>query len=213
MISIKQGDCLELMKDISDKSIDMILTDPPYGMNFQSHRRKNIYEKIKNDENLEFLDDFFQECNRVLKKDSALYVFCSWHNVDEFKKQFEKYFKLKNILVWVKNNHGSGDLQASYAPKYEFILYGNKGRRKFENGRKEDVLFYNKTKNELHPTQKPVDLLEFLINNSSIENDNILDPFMGSGSTGVACQNTNRNFIGFELDEHYFQIAKERLDF
>lgn len=118
---------------------------------------------------------------------------------------------MKNILVWVKNNHGSGDLQASYAPKYEFILYGNKGRRKFENGRKEDVLFYNKTKNELHPTQKPVDLLEFLINNSSIENDNILDPFMGSGSTGVACINTNRNFIGFELDEHYFQIAKERL--
>lgn len=139
MISIKQGDCLELMKDISDKSIDMILTDPPYGMNFQSHRRKNIYEKIKNDENLEFLDNFFQECNRVLKKDSALYVFCSWHNVDEFKKQFEKYFKLKNILVWVKNNHGSGDLQASYAPKYEFILYGNKGRRKFENGREENL--------------------------------------------------------------------------
>lgn len=211
MISIKQGDCLELMKEIQDNSIDMILTDPPYGMNFQSHRRKNIYEKIKNDENLEFLNNFFQECNRVLKKDSALYVFCSWHNVDKFKKEFEKYFKLKNILVWVKNNHGSGDLQASYAPKYEFILYGNKGRRKFENGRKEDVLFYNKTKNELHPTQKPVDLLEFLINNSSKENDNILDAFMGSGSTGVACQNTNRNFIGFELDEHYFQIAKERL--
>ena len=68
MISIKQGDCLELMKDIPDKSIDMILTDPPYGMNFQSHRRKNIYEKIKNDENLDFLDDFFKECNRVLKK-------------------------------------------------------------------------------------------------------------------------------------------------
>lgn len=68
MISIKQGDCLELMKDIPDKSIDMILTDPPYGMNFQSHRRKNIYEKIKNDENLEFLDNFFKECNRVLKK-------------------------------------------------------------------------------------------------------------------------------------------------
>ena len=211
MISIKQGDCLELMKEIQDNSIDMILTDPPYGMNFQSHRRKNIYEKIKNDENLEFLNNFFQECNRVLKKDSALYVFCSWHNVDKFKKEFEKYFKLKNILVWVKNNHGSGDLQASYAPKYEFILYGNKGRRKFENGRKEDVLFYNKTKNELHPTQNPVDLLEFLINNSSKENDNILDAFMGSGSTGVACQNTNRNFIGFELDEHYFQIAKERL--
>ena len=185
MISIKQGDCLELMKEIQDNS---------------------------NDENLEFLNNFFQECNRVLKKDSALYVFCSWHNVDKFKKEFEKYFKLKNILVWVKNNHGSGDLQASYAPKYEFILYGNKGRRKFENGRKEDVLFYNKTKNELHPTQKPVDLLEFLINNSSKENDNILDAFMGSGSTGVACQNTNRNFIGFELDEHYFQIAKERLN-
>lgn len=78
----------------------------------------------------------------------------------------------------------------------------------------EKKMFYFtiKQKNELHPTQKPVDLLEFLINNSSIENDNILDPFMGSGSTGVACQNTNRDFIGFELDEHYFQIAKERLN-
>lgn len=212
MIKIQQGDCLELMKEIHNKSIDLIVTDPPYGMSFQSHRRKNVYEKIKNDENLNFLNSFFKDCYRILNKDCAIYVFCSWHNVDIFKNKFEKYFKLKNILVWVKNNHGSGDLQASYAPKYEFILYGNKGRRKFENGRKEDVLFYNKTKNELHPTQKPTDLLEFLIKNSSKEKETILDPFMGSGSTGVACQNTNRSFIGFELDEKYFEISKKRLE-
>ena len=212
MIDLRQGDCLELMKDIPDGSIDMILCDPPYGMNFQSHRRKDLYGKIKNDDSLGFIDDYFTECNRVMKENTAIYCFCSWHNIDIFKKAFEKHFKLKNCLVWVKNNHGSGDLQASYAPKHEFILYGNKGRRKFTNGRKEDVLFFNKTNNTLHPTQKPVDLLEFFILNSSDENEVVLDAFMGSGSTGVACVNTGRNFIGMELDENYFNIAKERIE-
>ena len=211
-IKLWQGDCLELMKQIPDNSIDLIVTDPPYGMKFQSHRRKNVYNKIHNDNDLYFLNDFLEESYRVMNDNTAIYVFCSWHNVDTFKSAFEKHFKLKNILVWVKNNHGSGDLQASYAPKHEFILYGNKGRRKFESGRNEDVLCFNKTQNALHPTQKPVDLLAFLMQNSSQENAIVLDPFMGSGSTGVACVNTNRNFIGIELDENYFNIAKERIE-
>ena len=90
-------------------------------------------------------------------------------------------------------------------------MYGNKGRRIFNIKRFDDVIYSNKTGNKLHPTQKPTDLLELFIKNSSDEKLVILDPFMGSGSTGVACQNTNRNFIGFELDEKYFNIAKERL--
>lgn len=206
------GDCLELMKDIPSGSVDLVLTDPPYGMDFQSHRRKEVYAKIKNDISLEWLDGYFAECSRILKDDTAIYCFCSWHNVDIFKKAFEKYFKLKNIIVWVKNNHGSGDLKASYAPKHEFILYGNKGRRTFYGKRMEDVIFFNKTKNENHPTEKPTDLLEQFINNSTEKNAVVFDGFMGSGSTGVACVNTNRDFIGIELDENYFNIAKKRIE-
>ena len=212
MVKLMQGDCLELMKNIPDGSVDLVLTDPPYGIDFQSHRRKEVYAKIKNDTSLEWLDGYFAECSRILKDNTAIYCFCSWHNVDIFKKAFEKYFKLKNIIVWVKNNHGSGDLKASYAPKHEFILYGNKGRRTFYGKRMEDVIFANKTKNENHPTEKPIDLLEQFINNSTEKNAVVFDCFMGSGSTGVACINTNRNFIGIELDKGYFDIAKQRIE-
>lgn len=205
-------DCLEGIKSIESESVDMVLTDPPYGMDFQSHRRKEVYDKIKNDNNLDFLDEYLKECKRIMKNDTAIYVFCSWHNVDVFKQTFEKYFKLKNIVVWIKNNHGSGDLQAAYAPRYEFILYGNKGRCKFKDGRHDDTWFFDKTHNDLHPTQKPIDLLEYAIKNSSNEGDVIFDGFMGSGSTAVAAQNMNRNFIGFELDENYCNVANERIN-
>lgn len=112
----------------------------------------------------------------------------------------------------MKNNHGSGDLKASYAPKHEFVLYGNKGRKCFTGKRMEDVFFADKTRNQNHPTEKPVELLKTFICNSSDENAVVFDGFMGSGSTGVACVNTNRQFIGIELDNGYFDIAKERID-
>lgn len=211
-IILEQGDCLDLIKNIPDGHLGGVITDPPYGMNFQSHRRKIEYNKIANDNSLDWLDKYFAECYCCLKDNTAIYCFCSWHNVDIFKQVFEKYFKLKNILIWVKNNHGSGDLQAAYAPKYEMILYGNKGRCKFRNGRKEDVLFYNKTNNIFHPTQKPVDLIEDLLLNSTDKNDWILDGYMGSGSVGVACKNTNRNFIGFEINQDYFEVAYKRIN-
>jgi len=127
-------DCLKVLKNIPDSTVDLVMTDPPYGMNYQSHRRKELYDKIQNDNALEFLADYLSECYRIMRDNTAIYCFCSWHNVDVFKQAFEKNFKLKNILVWEKNNHGSGDLQAGYAPKYELVLYGNKGRKIFEGG-------------------------------------------------------------------------------
>lgn len=209
---IEQGDCLELMKEIPDGSIDLIVTDPPYGMNFKSNYRKESYDEIKNDDSLYFLNDLFSNCHRVLKDNTAIYCFCSWHNIDEFKRQFEKYFKLKNIIVWEKNNTSMGDLKGSYAPKYEMILFGHKGRRLIEGFRYPDVIKAKRTGNKLHPTQKPVELLQLFIETSSKEKDIVLDAFVGSGSTCVACVNTNRHYIGFELDEKYFDIACKRLD-
>lgn len=191
----------------------MIVTDPPYMINYQSDYRKNKYKKIKNDKNsYDLISEYFKKCNEILKDNSAIYCFCSWHNVDFFKREFEKYFKLKNIIVWNKNNTSMGDLKGSYAPKHEFILFGHKGRRLIEGFRYPDVLDFKRTNNKLHPTQKPIDLLEVLIKTSSKEGDIVFDGFMGSGSTGIACLKNNRNFIGVELEKEYFDIAKNRIE-
>ena len=206
------GDCLEVVRDLKDESVDMVLTDPPYGIDFQSGRRKVKHNKIKGDKNLDWLDEFVDEIFRVSKNNTAHYVFCSYHNIDVFKQAIERKFKVKNILTWVKNNHSTGDLKGDFAPKTEFIIFFHKGRRFINGKRDNNVLEYAKTKNELHPTQKPVDMLEFMIEKFSDEKNIVLDPFMGSGSTGIACLNTNRNFIGIELDETYFNIAKERIE-
>ena len=212
-----QGDCLEIMGGIKDKSVDLIVTDPPYLMNYQSNRRKkeDRFDKIKNDKgNYMLIQDYLEECQRIMKDNTAIYCFCSWHNIDFFKNEFEKYFKLKNILVWNKNNHGTGDLKGSYAPKHEFILFGHKGRTLLREKRIADVIDCPKiSSNKLtHPTEKPQDLLEIFIKQSSDEGSIIFDGFMGTGSCGIAAKKLNRNFIGIELDEKYFNIAKNRLE-
>ena len=201
------------MKLIVMGGVDLIVTDPPYMINYRSDYRKNKYNRIKNDkDSYNLISEYFKKCNEILKDNSAIYCFCSWHNVDFFKQEFEKYFKLKNIIVWNKNNTSMGDLKGSYAPKHEFILFGHKGRRLIEGFRYPDVLDFKRTNNKLHPTQKPIDLLEIFVKTSSKEGDTIFDGFMGSGSTGIACLKNNRNFIGVELDEKYFEIAKNRIE-
>ena len=212
-----RGDCLEVMGGIKDKSVDLIVTDPPYLMDYQSNRRKkeDRFDKIKNDKgNYMLIQDYLEECHRIMKDNTAIYCFCSWHNIDFFKNEFEKHFKLKNILVWNKNNHGTGDLKGSYAPKHEFILFGHKGRTLLKEKRIADVIDCPKiSSNKLtHPTEKPQDLLEIFIKQSSDEGSIIFDGFMGTGSCGIAAKKLNRNFIGIELDEKYFNIAKNRLE-
>ena len=206
-------DSFEILKKATSNSIDCLITDPPYWMDFKSNRRKEKYNKIKNDDNLDWLDDFIEECYRVMKDNTHWYMLCSFHYIDKFKQAIERKFKLKNILIWEKNNTSMWDLKWDYAPKYEMILYFHKWRREMLGGfRYPNIFKFNKTWNKNHPTEKPVDLMEFLIKNSSLENETILDPFMWSWSTWVACKNTNRDFIGIELDENYFNIAKERIN-
>ncbi|MDN7145281.1 DNA methyltransferase [Liquorilactobacillus mali] len=211
MINLQQGDCLELMKNIPDESVDMVLTDPPYGMAFQSRYRTSMYEKIKGDQNLDWLDDFVEEIFRVSKNNTAHYMFCSYHHIDIFKQAIQKRFNVKNIITWVKNNTSMGDLKGDFAPKTEFIIFFQKGRRLINGKRDSNVFEYNKTRNELHPTQKPVDMVEYMLSKFSDEGGVILDPFMGSGTTGVAATNLDRSFIGYEIDEDYFKIAEQRI--
>jgi len=205
-------DCLKILPTIPDNSVDLIVTDPPYGMNYQSKRRKEQYDKINNDNNIDWLYFSLKQFKRILKENSHCYMFCSIHFLSKFIDYSKEHFTLKDILIWEKNNHGSGDLAGGYAPKYELILFLTKGRKELNGKREPNILKYNKTNNILHPTQKPTDLLEFLITKSSQEKDLILDSFMGSGSTGIACKNINRNFIGIEMDKNYFNIAKNRIE-
>jgi len=210
--SVIEGDCLEVMKYIHDESIDMILTDPPYGMEFQSNYRKEKYSKITGDNNLDWIEDFVEESYRVSKQNTAHYIFCSFHNIDVFKQAFQKRFKIKNILVWEKNNTSMGDLTADFAPKIEFVLFIQKGRRLINGKRDPNIFKFSRTGNKLHPTEKPVDMFEYLLSKFSNENDLILDPFAGGGTTAIACINTNRNYILIEKEPEYIEIINKRLN-
>ena len=208
---IYNEDCFEGIKRISNKSIDLVLTDIPYGMEFQSNFRNTKHLKIENDNTVDWFPDWIKQIDRVSKDDAHLYIFCSHHKVDYFKYHIEKYRKVKNILIWQKNNTGMGDLFGDYAPQYEMILFCSNGTKKLNGGRDSNIIKANRTQNNLHPTEKPVDLMEYFINKSSIENDIILDTFAGSGASLVGAKNTRRNFIGFEIEEKYIPIINKRL--
>ena len=206
------GDCLELMKNIPDGSVDLVLTDPPYGIDFQSNFRKNKFNKIENDTavNAEFLD----ECKRVLKDTGAFYCFTRWDVYPSWIEQISKRFKVKNCIVWFKRGGGLGDLKKGYIYNHEFIIYCAEKNHRLNGKRRNDVFEFAKDapSTYVHPTQKPISLLKEIIERSSNEGGVVLDCFMGSGSTGVACVNTNRHFIGIELDDGYFNIAKKRIE-
>lgn len=213
------GDCINELQKLIKKGIkvDLIVTDPPYLMNYYSKFRINkehgFCKTIKNDDNFDLIPTAIPLLFELLKNNGAIYMFCNSNHIDYFKQELSKYFDYKNILIWVKNNWSGGDTPTTYAKQTEFILYMSKGKQhKLNGGRNTDVLYYDRVsgKNQLHQNQKPIELLEFLITKSSQENDVVLDCFMGSGSTGVACLQTNRNFIGIELDEKHYNIAKER---
>ena len=204
------GDCLEVMRNIPDKSIDLVLTDPPYGMSFQSNHRKEKHSKIIDDDNLYWLEDFILEVKRVKKEDAHVYMFCSMHHVDTFVSLCKKHLNYKNIVIWHKNNTGMGDLYGDYAPKYEFVIFCSNGDKKLNGKRNSNIKFAKKTGNELHPTQKPKELIGYFINKSSEENDTILDPFAGSGTTAIACHDLKRNFICIEKEPEYHAIATKR---
>ena len=209
---VVHGDCVPFMRGQPDGVYDLVVTDPPYGMNYQSSRRTDKHEKIVLDDSLEWFKDFAKELYRVMKKDTHAYIFCNEYALSHFRDWLEEAgFINKRTLIWVKNNHTSGDLEGDYANKTEFILYAQKGRRILNGGRDTNVLNFNRTNTDDHPTQKPEDLIGYLIGKSSNENDLVFDPFMGSGTTLMAARKLGRSAIGIDIEEKYCKIAEDRL--
>jgi site-specific DNA-methyltransferase (adenine-specific) len=219
------GECVEQLKLLDDNSIDLIVTDPPYkttsrgnagnsgGMLQKSINKKGQVFAYNNIDCSEYAPEFY----RVLKDGSHCYVMTNHINLIEMLNTFTSNgFHFIKSLIWNKGNKIMGQF---YMSQFEYILFFRKGKGvKINNCGTSDILEVpnKKTKdkdgNNLHDTEKPIKLMEILIENSSKENDIVMDPFMGVGSTGIACVNTNRNFIGVELDENYFNIAKERIE-
>lgn len=241
MIDLRLGDCLEVMKTIKDNSIDAIITDPPYGIDYQSYRTKR--EKIANDNSLHWVDEFTAKCAKILKHGNHMYCFIDPEYSPEFIIGFRNSgFKIRNLLTIPRAVKGNGG-DRIFQQQNEFCIFATLGKksegRKFNHteilkpseGYLKDKRYTPKewlyrlpdnwhwtkasehnSNNKLHPTQKSVDCIECMLKISTDENNTVLDPFMGSGTTGVACKNLNRKFIGIELDDKYFDIAKERIN-
>ena len=225
MIDLRQGDCLELMKDIPNKSIDLIVTDPPYKLTSRGGsgtmggywKEEKAKKGVIFDNNSISCKEYLPEFYRILKNKSILYLMCNNTNLQEMiNVATQSGFKFVKSLIWEKGNKICGRY---YMNCFEYILLFRKGGDKpIKNCGTPDILKVPIKKQKdingknLHDTEKPVELMKILIENSSDENDIILDPFMGIGSTGIASKELKRNFIGIELDEKYFNIAKERIN-
>ena len=210
-INIMQGDCLELLKDIQTGSVDMILTDPPYYVGMTSNGQKATFTELSMLK--PFFNSLFQELRRVLKEDGLAYVFTDWRTLPFLQPILDQHLGVKNVLVWDK----AGRMSPNYGFYHELILFAGNNKRRIckKNILKAPSFASNAKKtngDKLHNAQKPIELLTEFILDATNENEVVLDCFMGSGSTGIACLNTNRRFIGIEIDDIYFNIAKKRVE-
>ena len=225
MYKLLQGDCLELIKKIPDKSVDMIVTDPPYKITARGNggnsggmfQKKEVNNgKVFKTNDLE-IEDWLPELYRVLKEQSHCYIMTNNKNITHYLDVIDKSnFHFIKCLIWVKDNKIMGQ---TYMSQFEYIIMCRKGSHKRINDcGVSDVLQIpnrkikddnNKT---IHDTEKPVELTDILIKNSSNDGDLILDPFMGIGGAGCSAVSLNRSFIGIELDENYFNIAQKRIE-
>ena len=213
------GDCLEVMKSIPDKSIDLVIIDPPYEIKTMNGGWTIGKRKYK-DEVSVMIDGFSEEILNLLctkMKKINIYIYCSKLQLPKLLNYFINKKCNYEILTYHKTNP-TPLCGNTYLPDTEYVVFAREKGVKIYGEYKTKFKYYtdkvNKKDKKLykHPTCKPIPFLQNHIINSSNEDDIILDCFMGSGSTGVAALNTNRKFIGIELDENYFEIAKERIE-
>lgn len=215
------GDARELAAKI-DEPVHCVVTDPPFGVAHVSHFGKTdrLKKPIANDEDLavalELYVSVMHELVPKLADDADLYVFSSWKHIDAWKQTVEVTYpgvvRLENLLIWEKGWPGLGDLEHNWPFSYEVIFYLKKGNRPIKS-RRSSILTYDRLLGAqmIHPTEKPIALLQELVTQSTERDELVVDPFAGSGSTLDAARRIGRRALGFELDADHHGKATERL--
>lgn len=209
------GNCLEVIKKIPDKSIQSVITDPPYFMGLTHNGQKGTLSDL----NIAtpFFKELFQEIKRVLTEDGCVYFFCDWRGYAFYYPLFDEAFGADNMIVWDKGG-GTGNF---YTYNHELIIFHTNNRKFHKKGCKNIIrevhgFCFADTKKQdgekVHPTQKPVELIKKLMIDSTEEGDTVLDCFGGSFTTGVAGIRTNRNVIAVELTDKYFAVGCDRIE-
>ena len=223
---IYNDDCNTIIKRLISKNyeVDAIFTDPPYNIskknNFKTMNRAGI-DFGEWDKDFD-LTSWIYECEPLLKKGGNIVIFNSWKNMSYITTALtECGFEIKDLIRWVKTNPMPRNRNRRFITDYEVAVWAVKKGNKWNFNRASDKYEIPEIKGPItsksekiygaHPTQKPIYVMEWIIKRLSNEGDIILDPFMGTGTTGVACINTDRDFIGIELNEDYFNIARQRL--
>lgn len=215
---IYNEDCMNIFKEIDDNSIQLILTDIPYGEVSKNGEERSKYsgqlrkiDKGKADELTFELEEFLSECYRVCK--GSIYIFCG---IEQISSVFSYFKNKKDCMVrqcaWKKTNPAPSNGQHMWLSSMENCIFIKKRKTIFNENCKSSVWEFPTGRSKIHPTEKPIALFEKLILASSNEGDLVLDPCMGSGTTIVGAIKNNRNFIGIELDNAYFELAKQRIE-
>lgn len=232
MLRVLQGDCLELLKEIPDSTVDLIITDPPYeivsggaggafGADKRSYHKQyaglDAVTARKNGIKCSGFDlAVLDELCRILKRINV-YIWCSKLQVRKLLNYFEERGCVTDILTWHKTNPPP-TCNNTYLSDTEYLIFARQKGVKLYGTYATKKKYYVTPTNKAdkakykHPTIKPLDIIQNLVINSSVEGDVVCDPFMGSGTTGVACANTGRRFIGMEIDAEFYEIAKQRVE-
>ena len=214
-IEVVQGDCIKFMQKLDEGCIQALITDPPYGMSFVSGQRvveKKGFDGIANDSR-PFIW-FLYEGARVLEEGGVLICFCRWDGADAFRQAIEwSGLRVIDQLIWDRVRHGMGDLKGAPSPQHDMMWLAAKGKYTLPDKRPTTVYRHQRVDGDKmqHPTEKPVPLMEHLIEDYTRPGDLILDCFGGSGATGIAAWNTGRKCVMTELSEQFVAVQRSRL--
>lgn len=215
-ITLFHGDCRDVVATLAPGSVDLLLTDPPYGKQFAGEGVATRQANIRGDgarQGVRVVRQALFAALPALAVDAHILVFCHWESWPDFYDALCPLVPVKNALIWHKDRGGAGDCQMEYARDYEVVLYGAKGRRAITGRRDGAVIrgFPPIGRERRHPTEKPTNLLAYFIAKHCPPGGLVLDPFAGSGTTLLAAKRLGRRAIGIEIDERYCRITAERL--
>ena len=209
-MELYNNDCMKVLLSLGDKSVDLVVTDIPYGEVNRKHGSLRKLDKGKADIVTFDLNMLVSELVRVTK--GSIYIFCGTEQVSDIRKILVQNKMSTRLCIWEKTNPSPMNGDRIWLSGVECCVFGRFPKATFNEHCKNTVFRYPCGRNKLHPTLKPLELIEKLVLASSNEGDTVLDPCMGSGTTGVACKKNNRKFIGIEMDKEFFDIASHRIE-